>query len=109
MRLSPANAADEAGSIVPTASGKIQGVKNNGVEIFRGVPYAASTAGSSRFARAKPVEPWTGVKQTVQFGPVAPQAGHGQPGGGGFARAVGCLVLRATGCGLRQLTRRAGH
>jgi para-nitrobenzyl esterase len=64
---------EQPGATVTIASGKVQGVHANGVDIFRGIPYGASTAGSGRFALARPAEPWTGVKQAVTFGPTAPQ------------------------------------
>ncbi len=32
-----------------TTHGKIRGVDNNGIKIFKGIPYGASTAGANRF------------------------------------------------------------
>ena len=47
-----------------------------GVRVFKGVPYGASTAGAGRFRAPKPPVPWTGVKETIAYGPPTPQ---GQP------------------------------
>jgi para-nitrobenzyl esterase len=58
---------------VETASGKLRGVIQGGVYTFRGVPYAASTAGTNRFMPPRNVEPWTGVRDAFQNGPTAPQ------------------------------------
>jgi len=58
---------------VETSAGKIRGYIRNDIYTFKGVPYGASTAGSARFlAPSKPV-PWTGVRTTMHYGPVAPQ------------------------------------
>jgi para-nitrobenzyl esterase len=62
-------------SVVETASGKLRGVIQQGVQTFRGVPYAASTAGSNRFLAPRKAEPWTGVREAFQNGPTAPQLG----------------------------------
>ena len=61
--------------VVETASGKLRGVIQQGVQTFRGVPYGASTAGSNRFMAPRKPEPWTGVRDAFQNGPTAPQLG----------------------------------
>src|SRR6266571_1108213 len=62
-------------AVVETASGKLRGVIQQGVQTFRGVPYGASTAGSNRFMAPRKPEPWTGVRDAFQNGPTAPQLG----------------------------------
>jgi len=56
-----------------TAFGKIRGVDINGIKIFKGIPYGASTAGSNRFM--PPAEPadWSGVRDALAYGHSAPQ------------------------------------
>lgn len=72
--LTPAAAAEAApGEIVATAAGRIQGLRIDGIHQFRGVRYGASTAGAGRFASARPVEPWSGVRPATEYGPMAPQ------------------------------------
>src|SRR6187431_3042688 len=59
--------------IVETAGGKVAGYTNAGVEVFKGIPYGADTSGKSRFLPPRQVAPWTGVREAIQFGNIAPQ------------------------------------
>lgn len=66
--------------IATTRSGRISGRVENGVHVFKGVPYGADTAGR-RFQSALQERPWRGVRGAVAFGASAPQGGDadGQP------------------------------
>lgn len=65
--------ASENHAVVETATGKVRGYSNGGIYTFKGIPYAASTAGAGRFMpAAKPVA-WAGVRDTLVYGPVCPQ------------------------------------
>jgi para-nitrobenzyl esterase len=65
-------ASDEA-TVVEITSGKIRGYKRDGVYIFKGVPYGASTSGNRRFMPAAEPEPWTGIRNALAYGRVCPQ------------------------------------
>lgn len=58
---------------VDTAYGKIRGARASGVNIFKGIPYAGRVSGDRRFRRPAPLQPWTGVREALQFGPPAIQ------------------------------------
>ena len=59
--------------IVETKSGKIKGYTSNGLQIFKGIPYAAPPTGPLRFSAPAPVEPWADIRDATEFGPYAPQ------------------------------------
>jgi para-nitrobenzyl esterase len=64
----------KAGATVETTLGKIRGIAIGKVHAFKGLRYGADTAGPRRFLA--PVKPaaWTGVLDTFEWGPEAPQA-----------------------------------
>jgi para-nitrobenzyl esterase len=66
-----------ASSVVQTTAGRIRGVIADKISAFYGVPYGASTAGAGRFMPPTKPQPWTGVRDTLQFGPRSPQGPSG--------------------------------
>ena len=84
------------GLIVETGCGRIEGVEEGGVEVFRGIPYAASAAGAGRWRPPAPREPWPGVRDARRPGPMAPQAPgliSKLLGDSGLAMDEDCLTL----------------
>lgn len=61
-------------AVVETASGKVRGSSRNGIFTFKGIPYAASTAGAARFLPPNKPTPWTGVRSSMTYGQVCPQS-----------------------------------
>ncbi len=55
-----------------TAYGQVRGVVENGVQVFKGIPYGADTR-DRRFQRALPPQPWTGIRDAISFADSTPQ------------------------------------
>ncbi len=64
-----------------TSAGKISGVVEDGINVFKGVPYGGDTA-KTRFRAPVAATPWTGVKECVAFTTMAPQLVAARAGGG---------------------------
>jgi para-nitrobenzyl esterase len=58
---------------VETVLGKLAGVEQEGVRIFRGIPFATPPVGELRFRAPQPALPWPGERDATQFGGSAPQ------------------------------------
>ena len=61
--------------VVRTAAGQVRGRAEDGVAVFRGIPFAQPPVGDLRFAAPRPVRPWDGVREAACFGPPPPQSG----------------------------------
>ncbi|MET9226211.1 carboxylesterase family protein [Lentzea sp. NPDC003310] len=59
---------------VRVTGGTVRGITEQGLAVFRGIPFAAPPVGSARFAAPQPVREWDGVRDAVEFGPPPPQA-----------------------------------
>ena len=60
--------ADQKDALAKTTSGPIRGRVEDGIFVYRGVPYGMDTA-KTRFAAPKPPEPWTAVRDCFEWGP----------------------------------------
>jgi para-nitrobenzyl esterase len=58
---------------ITTTKGAVRGVEENGIAVFRGIPFAAPPIGANRFRTPQPVEPWTGMRDASAFSATAPQ------------------------------------
>lgn len=55
------------GAIVDTRSGKVQGVEHDGVQVFRGIPYAAPPVGRLRWKPPQREAAWHDVRDATRF------------------------------------------
>jgi para-nitrobenzyl esterase len=63
--------------VVRTRSGPVQGLVENGVSAFKGIPYAAPPIGKLRFMPPQPAEPWTATYDASDYGAPAMQMASG--------------------------------
>jgi para-nitrobenzyl esterase len=56
-----------------TVYGKVRGARIDGLVVFKGIPYAGSTGGDSRFKAPPKLKPWTGVREALVYGAQAIQ------------------------------------
>jgi para-nitrobenzyl esterase len=54
--------------LAKTVYGRVRGAENNGVFVFKGIPYAGSPAGDKRFKPAPQLKPWTGIRDAILYG-----------------------------------------
>ncbi len=59
----------QAGPVVTTASGKVEGAASGGVEVFKGIPFAAPPVGTLRWRAPQPAANWKGARPATAFGP----------------------------------------
>lgn len=64
--------------VVDVTGGTIRGVVRRGLRMWRGIPYAAPPVDALRFRAPAPVQPWQGIRDAREFGPIAPQDRNGQ-------------------------------
>ena len=90
----------QAPSTATVDSGELQGVADDGVVSFKGVPFAAPPVGDLRWRPPQPAAKWTGVRPASEFGANCMQGGFGgppppAPAGAPVARAPSedCLYL----------------
>lgn len=75
--IGASNAMANDNPVADTAYGKVRGVASDGVNVFKGIPYGASTVGANRFMPPRKPEPWTGVRDAIVYAGRSPQAASG--------------------------------
>jgi para-nitrobenzyl esterase len=61
---------------VRTSAGTVRGSWEDGVAVYRSIPFAAPPVGRNRFAAPRPAVPWDGIRDATRFGPPPPQPGR---------------------------------
>jgi para-nitrobenzyl esterase len=99
LGLSAMGAGDAAqGPVVKVDSGQLQGVVDDGVVSYKGIPFAAPPVGELRWRPPQPVARWAGVRQAAEFGADCMQGRFGPPPAPGAPQAApapseDCLYL----------------
>ena len=73
---------------VKVSEGLVQGKYEEGLTVYKGIPFAAPPVGELRWKAPQPAAKWEGVKQTTEFAP-APIQGWGSQSG----KSEDCLYL----------------
>ena len=60
--------------MVRTTTGLVRGSTENGLAVFRGIPFARPPVGDRGSPRRSRPRRWDGVRETVSFGPPPPQS-----------------------------------
>ena len=63
---------------VQTGAGLVSGIVQNGINIFKGIPFAAPPVGQLRWKAPQPVQSWTGVRNCDTFS-ASPMQGSPAP------------------------------
>lgn len=100
--MMPANAAASASQArraltIDAPSGPVRGAVEEGIRIFKGIPYAQAPVGELRFAPPQPLAPTSTVRNAFSFGPAPVQPDRPLPSGrlflGDAKKSEDCLQL----------------
>ena len=73
---------------IKVLEGLVQGTSEDGLTVYRGIPFAAPPVGDLRWRAPRPAAHWDGVKQTTNFAPGPIQSGNPPSG-----KSEDCLYL----------------
>ncbi len=78
---------------VKVAQGELEGKDEQGLRVFRGIPFAAPPVNALRWREPQPVASWSGVRKADQFGPACAQGQAGADGKLPAGISEDCLYL----------------
>jgi para-nitrobenzyl esterase len=73
---------------VKVKQGLLQGTTENGLTVYKGIPFATPPVGDLRWRAPQPAPSWEGVKEVIKFAPAPVQAGNPPAG-----KSEDCLYL----------------
>jgi len=76
-------------------AGPVEGTTENGLGVYKGIPFAAPPVGALRWRPPQPVKPWTQVRAATKFADACPQDRNmlAFMGMGGLGVSEDCLYL----------------
>jgi para-nitrobenzyl esterase len=87
-------AAGEAAPVASTGIGQVEGLREDGLAVFRGIPFAAPPQGDNRWKPPQPAASWSGVRAAKTFAPACTQNSGAAAGGVPSAQSSeDCLYL----------------
>lgn len=89
-------AASQPAPVVTIAQGSLRGALEQGLMVYRGIPFAAPPVGELRWRAPQPAPVWRGVRDATRLGPVCPQLlreGYSLETLGGRPMSEDCLHL----------------
>lgn len=88
------NISTEQNPTIRIQSGILRGLTEDGVDIYKGIPYAAPPIGELRWRPPQPITPWEGVRDASEYGHNCAQSGRGgAPGSIAEGSSEDCLYL----------------
>ena len=87
LAISPA-----AGAVM-TDGGRVQGVRDGEITVYKAIPYAAPPVGALRWKPPQPALPWSGTRKADAFAPACMQSGVSMPGETPPRTSEDCLYL----------------
>jgi len=69
----------EAGPVVHTQAGPVEGTLENGMAVYKGVPFAQPPVGPLRWRAPQLPKPWPGVKKGDTYAPACTQVSRANP------------------------------
>jgi len=84
-----------ANTTTKVEQGQLQGTKEEGLTVYRGIPFAAPPVGELRWRAPRPAAGWEGVRRADKFAPECVQGGFGAGPAGGQSPTMSedCLYL----------------
>jgi para-nitrobenzyl esterase len=82
-----------AGNIVKVEGGFVEGILEDDVIAYKGIPFAAPPLGDLRWRPPQPVKSWDGILKADKYGPACPQANIAMLGYLDYGMSEDCLYL----------------
>jgi para-nitrobenzyl esterase len=91
--LSLFSAIGATAATVQVEGGLLEGTVENGLQVFRGIPFAAPPVNAGRWKEPQPLQAWSGTRRADHFGPACPQGQISAEGMLGENISEDCLYL----------------